>query len=336
MKLNIHLSHSNYDILIEAGCIQNVSRYVNLKRNIFIITDSGVPKTYLDTLIQQCENAHYIILDQGEDTKSFKVYEEVLLKLLELNFTRSDLIIALGGGVIGDLSGFVASSYMRGIDFISIPTTSLSQIDSSIGGKVAINLNHVKNIVGAFYHPKMVFIDTDLLTSLPFRQLNNGLVEALKAGLIYDKKLFELFERDNYLDHLEEIITRSLQVKKEVVEIDEKEQNLRKILNFGHTIGHAIESYYDLKTYYHGECVAIGMLAMLDNEDLKQRCLAIYQKMGLKTQIDFDGESIYQLMLKDKKASKNNITIVTVETCGHAQLKEIEFSELRSYIERVK
>ncbi len=335
MKLNINLSHSTYDILIEPGCLNNVSRYVNLKRNIFIITDTGVPSQYLDTLLSQCNSAHVEIVQSGEGAKSFEVYEKLLRKLLELKFTRKDLIIALGGGVIGDLSGFVASSYMRGIDFISIPTTSLSQIDSSIGGKVAINLDKVKNIVGAFYHPKMVFIDTDTLKTLPKRHFTAGLVEALKAGLIYDKELFELFEKEDYLDHLEEIITAALKVKKEVVQIDEKEQNLRKILNFGHTIGHAIESYYGLKDLYHGECVAIGMLAMIENKNLKQRVLNVYEKMGLKTYVDFDSEKIYQLMLKDKKAEQNSITIVCVEDCGKAELKQIEFEALKIYINRL-
>lgn len=335
MKLNINLAHTSYDILIEKDCIQNVSRYVNLKRNIFIVMDKGVPTQYLETLLKQCEHANYIVVEQGEGSKSFEVYELILKKLLELKFTRTDLLIALGGGVIGDLCGFVASSYMRGIDFISIPTTSLSQIDSSIGGKVAINLDHVKNIVGAFYHPKMVFIDTNLLKTLPNRQLMNGLVEALKAGLIYDETLFNLFEKDNYLDYLDEIITRSLAVKKDVVEKDEKEQHLRKILNFGHTLGHAIESYYGLSELYHGECVAIGMLGMLEDEALKNRVLKIYEKMGLKTKVDFDLEAIYQLMLKDKKATKNNITIVTVKKCGQAELKEIEFEALKTYINKI-
>ena len=335
MKLNINLSHSSYDILIEPGCLNNVSRYVNLKRNIFIVTDNGVPKDYLDALLAQCENAHYHIVDQGEGAKSFQVYETLLRKLLDLKFTRKDLIIALGGGVIGDLSGFVAATYMRGIDFISIPTTSLSQIDSSIGGKVAINVDQVKNIVGAFYHPKMVFIDTNTLKTLPNRHLMAGLVEAVKAGLIYDAKLFELFEKDNYLEHLEEIMIRALQVKKEVVQIDEKEENLRKILNFGHTIGHAIESYYGLKDLYHGECVAIGMLPMLEDDAIKNRVLKIYEKMGLKTSVEFDKEKIYELMLKDKKATKDNITIVTVKKCGYAELKEIEFKTLKDYINKL-
>lgn len=335
MKLNINLTHTDYDILIEPGCLNNVSRYVNLQRNIFIITDNGVPKAYLDTLLSQCENAYYHIVEKGEGAKSFEVYETLLKKLLELNFTRKDLIIALGGGVIGDLAGFVASTYMRGIDFISIPTTSLSQIDSSIGGKVAINVDKVKNIVGAFYHPKMVFIDTDCLKSLPQRHLMAGLVEAVKAGLIYDKKLFELFEEDDYLNHLEEIIIRALQVKKEVVQIDEKEQNLRKILNFGHTLGHAIETFYNLSELYHGECVALGTLAMLEDDHLKDRVIKVYQKMGLKTSVEFDKEQIYQLMLKDKKATKNNITIVTVKHCGKAELKDIEFDELKEYINKI-
>ncbi len=220
---------------------------------IFILSDDAVPKCHQQTVQQQFPDSYLHIVKHGEGAKSFAVLEDCLTQMLRQNFSRKDLVIALGGGVIGDLAGFVAATYMRGIDFINIPTTTLSQIDSSIGGKVAINLDGIKNCVGAFYQPKMVLIDPLVLNTLPKRHFYNGLVEAVKAGLIQDEELFTLFERDE-LD-IEQIIYRSLLVKKYVVEQDETEQGLRKILNFGHTIGHAYESYYQLHDYYHGECV---------------------------------------------------------------------------------
>ena len=217
---------------------------------------------------------------------------------------------------------------MRGIDFIQIPTTTLSQIDSSIGGKVAINLDDVKNIVGAFYQPKAVFIDTDTLLTLPKRHFYNGLVEALKAGLIYDEKLFALFEEEDIPAHLEEIIYHALCVKKAVVEADEKELGLRKILNFGHTIGHAIESYYHLSQYLHGECVAMGMLYFM-SEDVQKRVLPIYKRMHLQSDVPYDSDEVFEILCKDKKASGDHVTVVKVNTIGKAELKEWKLSDVR-------
>jgi 3-dehydroquinate synthase len=224
---------------------------------------------------------------------------------------------------------------MRGIEFIGIPTTTLSQIDSSIGGKVAINLEKVKNIVGSFYHPSVVLIDPDTLASLPPRHFANGLVEAVKAGLIYDASILDLFEQNDPKDVVDEIIYRSLLVKKAVVEQDEKEEHLRKILNFGHTIGHGIETVYGLHDLLHGECVAIGMIPMLEDEKLKERVLRIYKKLGLKSEIDYDPEAVYDVMTKDKKVKGNTITVVKVEEAGHARLEDIELDELHWYLREV-
>ncbi|MEG0692382.1 MAG: 3-dehydroquinate synthase family protein, partial [Oscillospiraceae bacterium] len=244
---------------------------------------------------------------------------------------RKDLVVALGGGVMGDLAGFVAASYMRGIEFCNIPTTTLSQIDSSIGGKVAINLNGVKNIIGAFYQPSVVIIDHDTLTTLPKRHYNNGLVEAIKAGLIYDKGLYGLFCADDELD-IDEIIYRSLLVKKVVVEQDETEQNLRQILNFGHTIGHGIESVYGLGELLHGEAVAIGMLPMIEDETIKESLKKVYDRLSIKSEIDYDKEKVYDVMTRDKKSNGSSITIVKVKEIGKAKLCQINKQDLKNYI----
>lgn len=331
MKLTVDLKEHSYDIIIERGVLSRVSEYINCNRKVFVVTDEGVPKTYLQTVLAQCKEGYSYVVMQGEGAKSFPVYEELCRVLLQHNFTRKDLVIGLGGGVVGDLAGFVAATYMRGIDFVNIPTTTLSQIDSSIGGKVAINLDHVKNIIGCFYQPKMVFVDSDTLSTLPKRHFVNGLVEAIKAGLIYDKGLFSLFEQNKIEKHIDEIIVRSLSVKKDVVEKDEKEENLRKILNFGHTIGHGIESLY-IDSMLHGECVAIGMLPMIEDAALKQRVIRIYEMLGLPQNISYDKEKVFKIIHKDKKAHGSKITIVKVKELGKAELHDIQTDEILRYL----
>ena len=234
--------------------------------------------------------------------------------------------------MIGDLSGFVAATYMRGIEFINIPTTTLSQIDSSIGGKVAINLDGIKNCVGAFWQPKMVLIDPDVLATLPQRHINNGLAEALKAGLIRDESLFELFETDDPMEHIEKILYKSLMMKKKVVEIDEREIGVRRILNFGHTIGHGIESYYHLHDVYHGEAVALGMMKMIKDETIRERLHPIYQRLNLKEDIDYDRQQVYDFITKDKKIDGGTLTIVLLRKIGEAYLKDIPTEKIKEYL----
>ena len=265
MEFVVKLTDAQSRVIIEKGCHTHLKDYFDHTGKVMVISDDNIPDSLKETVLDQFPGAILAEVPQGEVAKSFQVYGDLLATLLENGFSRKDLVIALGGGVVGDLAGFVASTYKRGCSFVSIPTTTLSQIDSSIGGKVAINLNGIKNCVGSFYHPQIVFVDTDTLKTLPQRHFYNGLVEALKAGCIRDAQLFELFKQhaaELAVDspYLEQIIIRSLLIKQDVVQQDEKEQHLRKILNYGHTIGHAIESLYNLKDYYHGECVANGMV----------------------------------------------------------------------------
>lgn len=240
--------------------------------------------------------------------------------MLDRDFSRKDCVVAVGGGVVGDLSGFAASAYMRGIDFYNIPTTLLSQIDSSIGGKTAINFGGVKNIVGAFYQPKKVLIGPDLLKTLPSRQIANGLAEAIKMSLTSDKELFELFENKAIEANLDEIIIRSLQIKKAVVEQDEKEAGLRKILNFGHTVGHGIESSEGMSELYHGECVALGMLPMC-GEEIRPRVSAVLKKCNLYRELEYDWDKITDAAFHDKKADGDKVTVTLVNEAGKFELK---------------
>ncbi len=332
MKLSVNLPHSSYDIVIERYALGKLSQFVDLNRKVLIITDDGVPEEHVQVVKDQCPQGIVSTVPQGESSKSLKIFEQLLETLLSHHFTRSDLVIGVGGGVIGDLAGFVAASYMRGIAFVNCPTTTLSQLDSSIGGKVAINLKDTKNMVGAFYQPSFVLIDPDTLTTLSPRHFSAGLAEAVKAGMIADPSLFLLFETGNIEENLEEILYKSLMMKKTFVEADEKETGIRAALNFGHTIGHGIESYGKLGALYHGECVALGMLCMTENPELKQRLLAIYNTLQLPTTIEYDGNAVYQAMLHDKKAKGSTTKVVKVAELGSYRLDVVETTSLREII----
>jgi 3-dehydroquinate synthase len=330
MKLNVELKDNSYPIYIEKGITNKLSEFVDLKRKVMIITDKNIPEELVNRIMNQCDEAYKIVLIPGEQSKSFEIFTECHQELLLKEFSRNDLIIAVGGGVIGDLAGFVSSTYKRGIDFINIPTTTLSQIDSSVGGKTAINLDGYKNMIGTFYQPKAVFIDFDSLKTLTQRHYNNGLVEAIKAGLIRDKSLFELFEQEDI--DIEEIIIKAIKVKKEVVEIDEKEMGLRKILNFGHTIGHGVEAYYHNSQIYHGEGVAIGMMKMIDDKDIKIRLEKILTKLSINTDVEYNKDEVYDYICNDKKVNKDLITIVKISEIGKAYIEDIEMAEIRRYL----
>ena len=333
MNIRVNLGINSYDIIIERGIIKKVSEELNLKRKVFIITDDGVPKQYSRIIADQCMEAHIFSVLQGEESKSIKTYEMLLSKMLSLGFDRTDCVVAVGGGVVGDLSGFVASSYMRGIDFYNIPTTVLSQIDSSIGGKVAVNLDGIKNIVGAFYQPKKVLIDPDVLSTLDSRQVSNGLSEAVKMSLTSDAELFSIFENEDAMSNIETIIEKSLCVKKKVVEEDEKEKGLRKVLNFGHTIGHGVEAQKELGLY-HGESVALGMIPMC-SESVRARLLKVLSKLSLPTGANLDAESVMSAIRHDKKAKGDFVTAVYVENVGTFSFKDIDVKSLKSDIEKL-
>ena len=329
MKIQVNTKNRLYPIIIERGILAKVNEYIDKNRYVFIVSDDGVPNSYAQILLNQFPNAHLMVIPRGESSKCYEMLKKIHEEMLECNMSRNDLVIALGGGVIGDLAGLAAATYMRGIDYINIPTTTLSQIDSSIGGKTAINLGSYKNSVGAFWQPKMVFVDLNTLVTLDKRNFNNGLAEAVKAGLIKDAELFELFESDNYLDNLEEIIIRSLKMKKEVVENDEREKGERKLLNFGHTYGHAYESYYALEEYLHGECVAMGMMTILENEDIKNRLKNVLMKLNLPIACEADKEKIVELIKNDKKADHDLISIIQVNEIGKSQIEEWTMDDIR-------
>ena len=332
--LHMDLGADSYDIIIERGALQKAGEYLDLDRKVLVLTDDGVPERYAQTVAAQAKDGHVFTVSQGEESKSIPTFSKVLSELLKLGFSRRDAVVAVGGGVVGDLAGFVASAYMRGIDFYNTPTTVLSQVDSSIGGKTAVNLDGIKNIVGAFKQPKRVLVDLELLSTLPERQISNGLAEAVKMSLTSDAELFGLFEKGNISERMDEIITRSLCIKKDVVEQDEKELGLRKILNFGHTIGHGIESFEHLNGLYHGECVALGMIPMV-SEELRPRLIKVLDMLGLPTSVELDADEVYRAMTHDKKGEGDSVTVTTVSQPGSFEMKKIAFSELYPLIKMI-
>lgn len=315
MILRLDLGQNGYDIVLERGVLRRAAQLLHLDRRVLIVTDDGVPAQYAKTVAEQCRDAITITVPQGEGSKSFSTLQSLCSRMLSEGFTRSDCVVAVGGGVIGDLAGFAAASYMRGIDFYNIPTTVLSQVDSSIGGKVAINLDGVKNVVGAFYQPRRVLIDPDVLGTLPRRQIANGLAEAVKMSLTSDAELFSIFERGEAEEKIDTVIERSLLIKKAVVEQDERENGLRRVLNFGHTLGHGIEAGEALHGRYHGECVSLGMLPMCA-PDVRARLLPVLKTLGLPTVLDGDLEKVLELASHDKKRVGEEIAVIQVEQVG--------------------
>mgnify|MGYP004449092991 CR=1 FL=1 len=321
-SLKVNLTERSYEIFVGHGLLEKAAEFFDLNRKVFVLTDSGVPAEYAKAVASCCKDAKIFTVQQGEGAKTFPVFEEVLREMMHFNMGRKDCLVCVGGGVVGDLGGFVAASYMRGIDFYQVPTTVLSQVDSSIGGKTAINLDDTKNIVGAFHQPKAVLIDIETLRTLPQRLIAEGLAEAVKMAACFDPELFEIFEtQDIDLDNIEEVIMRSLAIKKKVVEEDEREAGLRKLLNFGHTLGHGIEGSQD--KLFHGECVAIGMLPMCSDE-VRPRLEAVLEKLGLPTKYDGDMDEALKLVAHDKKASGD------FDEIGKPRIEKVSLTSFRA------
>ena len=322
-----------YDIKIGRGLLQHASEFLNLNRKVVIVTDEGVPKEYAEAILNAAKDGIIITLPEGEETKSFKTLELLLTKMLEFKLTRTDCLVAVGGGVIGDLSGFAAASYMRGIDFYNVPTTLLSQVDSSVGGKCAINFSSTKNTIGAFYQPKAVICDLDTLKTLDKRLVSEGLAEALKMALTSDEELFNIFESEEITDEvIAKIVIRSLKIKLDVVTRDEKESGIRKILNFGHSFGHGIEAE-SFGKLYHGECVGLGMIPMVSDE-IKPRLIKILEKLNLPTKVDIDLEKALSHVVNDKKADGDAISVIFVNKIGKYDIRKMNIDEFCEHIRK--
>ncbi len=303
-----------YDITIRRGVIDEAGQLCHLARRVMLVTDDGVPAMYTERVAAQCLHPTVYTIRQGEASKNLANYEAILAAMVEAGFTRGDCVVAVGGGVVGDLAGFVAASYMRGVDFYNIPTTLLSQVDSSVGGKTAVDLAGVKNPIGAFWQPRAVLIDPDVLATLDARQFSAGMAEVVKMAATHDSTLFARIEEGDVHAEIEDIIRAALAVKRCVVETDETESGLRRVLNFGHTVGHAIESCAGGELL-HGECVALGML-YLSSPAVRARLVRIYEKLALPTKYEAAPEKLIELIARDKKMKQDGIHYVWVEEVG--------------------
>jgi 3-dehydroquinate synthase len=344
--VNVPLGERSYVIKIGPRLLQNMGREcgrVLLGKRCAIISDATVASLFgqqvKDSLVQAGFESEMVVVPAGETSKSLKSVEKCFNQLAAHRLERKSFIVALGGGVVGDLAGFVAATYLRGIPFVQVPTTLLAQVDSSVGGKVGVNLKAGKNLVGAFHQPRLVLCDLDTLQTLPMREFRAGLAEVIKYGIIYDPELFERLERD--LERLlrrepkvlGDVIARCCEIKAEVVAQDETESGLRAILNFGHTIGHALEAISHYGKYLHGEAISIGQVAAakLSQEIIglpqrdAERIGNLFDRAGLPTTVtlsQIQRKRLVDAMKLDKKVSAGEIKFVLARRIG-----EVEFGQ---------
>lgn len=333
--LKVNLGVNSYDILIGKGLIDEVGSHIKSDGGkVFIITDTNVAPLYLNRVSNSIKNKGYkvasIVLEAGESTKSFETMPRIFTSMLAFKITRSDLVITLGGGVVGDLGGFVAATYLRGIDFVQVPTSLLAQVDSSVGGKVAVDLPEGKNLVGAFYQPKKVIIDTDTLQTLTEKYYRDGMAEVIKYGCIKDKDLFEKLEqigsREELFNHIDDIVYTCCDIKRKVVEVDEKDTGERILLNFGHTYGHSVEKAYNYSGFSHGEAVAIGMYYITciserlgqTEKGTAERLKQILINYSLPFECEINDSSLINSISNDKKNFGDTLKVVLLERIGKA------------------
>lgn len=345
----VHLEKNSYPIYIKNHLLENAGELISQTfsgRRIMIISDDNVYPLYGDALSRTLSDAYecsHLILPHGETTKSFQNLPEIYRAMLEAKISRSDGVIALGGGVIGDLAGFAAASFLRGVKLIQIPTSLLAQVDSSVGGKAAVNLPEGKNLVGAFYQPSLVLIDPTVLSSLPTRFINDGLGEVIKYGCIKDEHLFRLLETHGSFasleEHLPEIIERCVDIKRIVVEHDQFDTGERMLLNFGHTLGHAIEQYYQYNRESHGETVAIGMYQIsllaqmkgLTRKGVASRILDVLQTYGLPCECNLPMNELIEAIKLDKKNLNGHLNIVLLHKIGDGYIYPVSADFFEKY-----
>jgi 3-dehydroquinate synthase len=347
--IKVDLSERSYNILVGEGILSfagDLLTEAGINGKVAVVTNPTVAQLYLDTVHDSLEGSGFdvtpILLPDGEEYKTLSTLSTIFDRLIGERFERKSCIVALGGGVVGDIAGFAAASYLRGTPLVQIPTTLLAQVDSSVGGKTGVNHKHGKNLIGAFYQPRAVIIDVTVLSSLPKRELIAGMAEVIKYGIIADPALFSQLEanidRVLALDHrlLTELIVTSCTIKARVIEKDEREDDYRAVLNFGHTVGHALEAATDYKRFLHGEAVGIGMAkaaaiayqhGLCDSVTLG-RISNLIRMAGLPTEIpdEVSTQSLTQGMELDKKSAEGKIKFVMCtaigQTCFHSLTAE--------------
>jgi len=356
-KLRVELGDRSYPIVIDSGSLSGIGNALaefSYSRKIALVSNPKVAGLYGGLVMSSLRAAGFdpveILIPDGEEYKSLASTEIIFTELLKARLDRKSVLIALGGGVIGDITGFAASTYMRGVDFVQVPTTLLAQVDSSVGGKTGVNHPLGKNMIGTFWQPRLVWIDIDTLRTLPRREFLSGLAEVIKYGVIWDAGFFDFLEDSaakllgSENDTLIHSIRKSCEIKAEVVSEDERESGLRAILNYGHTIGHAIETVTGYTEYLHGESVAIGMQAaanlahlrgLLDLQQVKRIELLI-KSYGLPTSIpqSIDSEALLESMQLDKKTVSGSLTFVLPEKIGRVRIeKGVKPEDIKKAIE---
>lgn len=350
--INVKLNNASYDIRIQKGMLDSLGEQISSwykGTTVVVVTDSTVDQLYgsiiESSLIKVGYNVSKIAIPPGENSKTLISLNYVYSKLAELDVDRSSLIVAFGGGVVGDLVGFAAATFMRGIPYVQVPTTLMSQLDSSIGGKTAINLKAGKNLAGCFYHPRAVYTDPALLETLNAKFYSDGLAEAVKYGAIKDSSLFKLMLNAGSLeairDIIEDIIYSCCGIKTNYVQKDEFDKGERQILNFGHTIGHGIEKYFDYQKYTHGEAVGLGMLQITGNSEamnLTERgsCGAIAELLNickLPTEMPgMDKTKLLEIIGHDKKSKEGYLNLILLRNIGNAYIHQIAKTSLDSFV----
>ncbi len=335
-KISIQ-SNKKSDIIIGEK-MANISQYFPTDK-VIIITDINLDKHYAETF----PNFPKIVISTGESIKTLKTVEEITSQLIDLELDRHSFILGIGGGIVCDITGFVASIYMRGLDFGFISTSLLSQVDASVGGKNGVNFNSYKNLIGNFNQPKFVLCELDMLKTLPKKEIRNGMGEIIKHALIADSEMFD-FISSNYqnilnldLNIIEKLISDNVKIKASVVEKDEQEQGERKKLNFGHTLAHAIEKHSDLS---HGEAVAVGIIfaskislakKYITEKELNS-IVELLKKLNLPTELDVDKAKIADAMLKDKKRNNKEISFILLDGIGNAKIENITINQIEKYL----
>lgn len=337
----------SYDILIERGLIEKCGehiRKVSKAKKAMIISDSNVFPIYGEKVVKSLEISGFevfnFIFPAGEQSKKLETIYAMYNELVISGLTRSDIIVALGGGVTGDMSGFVAATYLRGIDFVQIPTSLLSQVDSSVGGKTGVDIPQGKNLVGAFWQPNVVLIDPNTLGTLTDHFFADGMGEVIKYGCIKSEKLFSTLVENNAKDIIEDIIYECVKIKRDIVERDEHDHGERALLNFGHTLGHAIEKEHNFEGISHGQAVAVGMVMMtkaseaagITEKGTAEKIKALCQKYNLPVSDDTPVESMVKSTFADKKSTTTAISLVVLDSIGSSKIYPVEKTDMLQFV----
>ena len=348
-NIKVKLEKNSYEVIVGTGLINREHLEFLKDKEVLLLIDKNIPFKYKNLITEELSNLssnfHTLEICASEENKNWITLDRIHSKLIEERYSRDCFLLGLGGGITCDITGFAAASYQRGVKFILFPSTLLSQVDASVGGKTAINHPKGKNMIGAFHQPLKVFADVGLLESLPEIEISNGLSEVIKHALVRDKEYFDWLEinMENIIslepDVLEHTITRSIEIKAEVVSEDEKENGIRKILNFGHTFGHAIEVYGEFKEFSHGQSVAIGMLMAMELSKIKEgflqedlnRSKELISKASPNLSLvnTFDDKKLMENMSVDKKRSGNKLNFIVLNKIGQAKItSDIKESEI--------